>query len=332
MSRLRDALKRHFDCPLIGCTTAGEILSSIGYSNGGIVGISIFSSELKVHSRLIYPLDQFQMQKSKELAVSLRGELALANNFNKEKMFGMLLIDGLSMMEEQVAASLFGHLEGVPIIGGSAGDNLDFKETFVFANGGFHSNAAVFTLFETTLPFRTFRVQHFKPSETRLVITESDAATRTVYEINGVPAAEEYAQAVGLELADLSSQIFAAYPVMLRVGGEYFVRSIQKVNDDGSLTFYCAIDNGLVLTVASGIDLLDNLQKNIASLRKELPDMQLLLGCDCILRRLELIQHDQLEQAKDILEEVNFFGFSTYGEQYNGIHVNHTLTGFALGG
>ncbi len=46
--------------------------------------------------------------------------------------------------------------------------------------------------------------------------------------------------------------IFAAYPVVVRIGNADFVRSIQKMNPDGSLTFYCAIDEGIVFKVAKG--------------------------------------------------------------------------------
>jgi hypothetical protein len=56
------------------------------------------------------------------------------------------------------------------------------------------------------------------------------------------------------------------------------------------------------------------------------------LGCDCILRRLELQQKGLLDEAPNVLRGADFIGFSTYGEQFNGIHVNHTLTGVALGG
>jgi hypothetical protein len=163
------------------------------------------------------------------------------------------------------------------------------------------------------------------------VITESDCATRTVQEINGGPAAEEYAKALGLEVKELTSQVFAAHPVMLKIGGEYYVRSIQKANPDGSLTFYCAIDTGLVLTVAKGKALLENLHARVDSLRREVHGLKLVLGCDCILRRLELQQKGLLSEALKVLSGADFIGFSTYGENYNGIHVNQTLTGLALG-
>lgn len=326
-----EILKARFPCPVIGCTTAGEITSEEGYIEGSIVGVSLSSDEVIVHPRLIYPLDTFDLSEAEALAKHLRQELALASNFDSARMFGLLLVDGLSMREEQIISALYNPLGEVQIVGGSAGDDLAFQQTKVYWNGEFLSRAAVFALLETTLPFKTFRTQHFEPTDTRLVITESDCATRTVKEINGNPAAEEYAEAVGIKPQDLSPQVFAAYPVMLKIGGEFYIRSIQKANPDGSLTFYCAIDNGLVLTIAKGTALLDNLRQCLTKIREAVPTSQLILGCDCILRRLELQQKGLLDDARGLLAGTNFVGFSTYGEQFNGIHINQTLTGVALG-
>lgn len=332
LDRLGRELAVRFDCPIVGCTTAGEIISAKGYLDSGIVGVTLVSDELAIHSRLITPLDRFDWQIAEIIAQEVKSELQLLDRLERDKVFGLLLVDGMSMLEEQVIASLFNQFDNIPIIGGSAGDDLRFEATRVYYDGRFHVNAAVFTLFETHLPFRSFRVQHFVPTEARLVITASDCATRTVFEINGMPAAEEYARTIGINLDDLTPQVFAAYPVMLRIGGEYFVRSIQKVNPDGSLTFYCAIDTGLVLTVTRGTELVENLRQNLQNLQEKIPDLKLVLGCDCILRRLELQQKGLVAEAEAVLREVNFLGFSTYGEQFDGIHVNQTLTGIAIGG
>lgn len=328
---LEAALHGVFRCPAIGCTTSGEIISQAGYLAGGLVGVSLASPVLFVHPKLLAPLRSFGFSEGERLAAGLRSELQLGSGFDPRRMFSLLLVDGLSMLEEQVVATLHQVLEGLPLFGGSAGDDLSFRETYVYFDGHFHRNAAVLTLFETNLPFVLFQTQHFEPTDTRLVITASDCASRTVTEINGGPAAAEYAKAVGLEIAGLSPQIFAAHPVMLKIGGEYYVRSIQKVNADGSLTFFCAIDDGLVLTVGRGKQLVESLAETLHQLRQQLPTLKLILGCDCILRRLELQQKGLTEAAGEVLKEVDFVGFSTYGEQVNGIHVNQTLTGIALG-
>ena len=331
LGELGSAMAKAFDCPVVGCTTSGEIGPS-GYCQHSLVGAGIASTELKLHHRLIRPISSFGLEQSRDLAAEIKAGLKFSSDFNSKNMFGMLLIDGLSMAEEQVVASLFHSFDRVPLLGGSAGDDLEFKQTRVYFDGAFHDGAAVFTLFETTLPFTVFKTQHFEPTGAKLVITESDPPRRVVSEINGGPAAEEYARAVGLEIDELTPMIFSTHPVMLKIGGEYYVRSIQKVNPDGSLTFYCAIDNGLVLTVAEGVDLVSNLEEQVAKLRRELGDIKLLIGNDCILRRLEIFDKGLQERVQNVLAPCNFVGFSTYGEQYNAVHVNQTLTGVAIGG
>ena len=54
-----------------------------------------------------------------------------------------------------------------------------------------------------------------------MVVTEADPVRRIVTEINAEPAGREYARMVGLDGEPLTPMIFAAYPVVVRVGGEY---------------------------------------------------------------------------------------------------------------
>ncbi|MBN2081159.1 FIST C-terminal domain-containing protein [bacterium] len=325
-------IQQAFDCPVIGCTTAGEILSDNGYTDGGIVGTSLSSPELRMQPYLLRDLDKMSMQDAQDLVACMEKGLKLFDKLTPAKMFAVLLIDGMSMLEEKTTAALHGALNDVPLIGGSAGDDLAFKNSWVYSGGEFIANAALITLFETTLPFKVFKTQHFEATDERLVITAADASKRVVYEINGAPAAEEYAAAVGKDPSELTPQVFSTHPVMLMIGGEYYVRSIQKANEDGSLSFYCAIDNGLVLRLGKGAELVSNLRQQLDSLCMEVPAIQLILGCDCILRRLEITHKNLLGEVNDALKGCHFIGFSTYGEQFNSIHVNQTLTGVALGG
>lgn len=332
LAELGPAIKAQFNCPVIGCTTAGEITAEGGYLKGTLTGVSISSAELKVYPKLIQSLNNFNINQAQMLSSELQQELELSKVFNRSNHFSLLFIDGMSMLEEQVVACLNEKLPDMSIVGGSAGDDLAFQKTYVYWDGAFVDNAALFTLFETTLPFKALQTQHFEATDSRLVVTESQCETRTVTEINGGPAAEEYARVVGVDISNLTPQIFAAHPVMLKIGNKYHVRSIQKSNPDGSLTFYCAIDTGLVLRVGKGAELLSKLKQYLDEIHQTLPNTQLILGCDCVLRRLELEQKELLDMAKVVLHGSNFVGFSTYGEQINGIHVNQTLTGIALAG
>jgi hypothetical protein len=325
LAALGEAIEASFDCPVIGCTTAGEILGSEGYIEDSIVCAAIASEKLTMKPIFIGDLRAFLKDGAPET-------LHVLVEANRKNCFTLLLIDGLSKLEEQVIAIIHQVLTGIPLIGASAGDGLDFRHTWVYYDGAFHGNAAVLALFETSLPFMPIHIQHFEPTDVRLVITEADVATRTVTEINGVPAVEGYAEAIGINIDKLTPQIFAAYPVMLKIGGKYYVRSIQKVNPDGSLTFYCAIGIGLVLTVAkSSKTLISHLETELGALRRTIPDPVLIFASDCILRRLEMQQYGEIDQARRVLAPYPLIGFSTYGEQYGGVHVKHTLTALVQG-
>jgi hypothetical protein len=164
-----------------------------------------------------------------------------------------------------------------------------------------------------------------------MVVTAADPARRIVTEINGEPAGREYARVVGLEIDKLTPLVFASHPVMIRIGGQTYLRSIQKVHEDESLTFFCAIDAGLVLTVGKAVDLVENLAEALRSVRQRIGPPTLILGCDCILRRLEIVQSGLNEAVGKLMVDNNVVGFATYGEQFNGMHVNQTFTGVALG-
>ena len=74
----------------------------------------------------------------------------------------------------------------------------------------------------------------------------------------------------------------------MRINEHYYVRSIQKVNDDLSLTFYCAVENGIVLTAMQPGPLMPNLEALFQRLEQRLGPPLLTIGCDCFLRRLEI--------------------------------------------
>ncbi len=322
--------------PVVGCTTAGEI-TPFGYAAGSLVGIGFPREDFTIVARRIDDLDRFSIAEAPRVLRSLleQRDAALAartDDFLDRGSFAFLMIDGMSRCEEMVVSALHSVLMDIPLFGGSAGDELRFERTFVLNEGRFHTNAAVLLLVTTARRFTVFRTEHFVASNRKMVVTGADPQSRIVTEINAEPAGREYARMVGLEGEPLTPMIFAAHPVVVRVGGEYHVRSIQKVNEDESLTFYCAIDEGIVLTVAEGVDPVENFEGMMLRLAAELggpPD--LVLGCDCILRRLELEQRQLKQVMSDSLARHKVVGFCAYGEQYNAMHVNQTFTGVAIG-
>ncbi len=332
LTALAAALSARFkDIPLIGCTTAGEITPQ-GYLAGALTGFSLAEPNTDVATTII-PLDTFDHAATAERVGAMLSELGARSGVepSASNTFGFLLIDGLAMQEETVVSCVHHHLRGIDLIGGSAADDVTFGATFIYHDGAFHQNLALLTLVRTDLPFVAFRTQHFEPAGTRMVVTGADPAKRTVFEINGRPAAREFARLLSLDITELTPMTFATYPVVVRVGGQYFVRSIGKVNDDESLQFFCAIDEGIVLTIAKGVDMVENLQQAFDRVRETIGVPELVLGCDCVLRRLETERSGIKEAIGQIFCDNNVVGFATYGEQFNAMHVNQTFTGIAIG-
>ncbi|WP_021029125.1 nitric oxide-sensing protein NosP [Litchfieldella anticariensis] len=332
LEALADELNGLFsDVPVVGCTTAGEI-GPAGYLTHSLTGASFPSSSCMAATGLLQELQQFESRVGNEFAQDLLRQLEDCHEASSLKsVFSLLLVDGLSLREESVARSVQDGLGRIPVIGGSAGDDLRFERTCVFHGGAFHNDAAVLALVCTRFPMTVFKTQHFVSTDNRLVVTEADTANRIVLEINGLPAAEEYARLIGVSLAELTPTNFAEFPVIVLIDGADYVRSIQSINEDGSITFFCAIDEGLVLRVGRGVDLAGNLEQSLAKVGEEVGSPQLIFTCDCILRSLEVDRLDEKKRVGDILRRYNAVGFSTYGEQFGGLHVNQTLTGVAIG-
>jgi hypothetical protein len=325
-------MARHFTgIPVIGCTTAGEI-GPAGCVDGSLTGVSFSAGACTAVTRSIEGLQQFEIGAGQAVARDLLEDLDRAETKRERRSrFAFLLVDGLSAREELVAYSVQEALGEIPVVGGSAGDALSFASTHVYSGGRFLSDAAVLALVSTPMRVKTFKTQHFVPTEERLVVTEAEPSRRVVKELNGLPAAEEYARLLGVDADDLAPIHFAAAPVVVLIDGANYVRSIQKANPDGSLTFYCAIERGVVLREATGMDLVTNLEQALARVRAEVGDPALILACDCILRKLEIAQDGLQDRVGEILRRHNTVGFNTYGEQFGGVHVNQTLTGIALG-
>lgn len=327
-----EMVRRFAGVQVIGCTTAGQF-GPLGYRDTGLSGASFPRSDFNVASGLLERLNNFEIARGQSFtqAVLQRLEAGSSAPAAAQRAFAFLLIDGLSVREEPVTRTLQNALGDIPMFGGSAGDGLRFGSTRIYANGRFHTDSAALVVISTPLPFHIFKTQHFVSTEERMVVTDADAEKRIVREINGLPAAAEYARLVGVDVDDLDPLRFAASPVVVLIDGVDYVRSIQKANPDGSLTFYCAIEEGLVLRVARGVDLLQNLEQTFAAVRADIGQPQAVLGCDCVLRKLEIEQNRLSERVADVLQENHAVGFNTYGEQYGGVHVNQTFTGIAIG-
>ncbi len=326
--------KRFPGVPCAGCSTSGEHINGTHY-NGSLVMAGIWSPEIRWQATVLENLTSLDEARARGTVDQLLKNFALdRDHINPDKQFCLTFIDGLSMKEELVSAVVADALEGIPLLGGSAGDDLKFKETQIIVNGKSYKHAAALILADSQDGFRIIKHQHFVMTPQQLVVTKVDTAQRRVYELDGMTALEAYAQALGLPQNQVTADVAFVNPLLFRVNNELYVRSVQKIEADGSIVFYCGVEEGMVLEIGDHLDMTMALSQDIQSSQTAQPQpAEFFLACNCILRALEAGKDNNFGKLGMSRQHIsrNIIGFDTYGEQLNGLHINQTLVGIALG-
>lgn len=322
-----EAHRLYPDTDVVACTTAGEI-GAKGYDEGLIVAVGLPEGDFASRSLVIPDLDRFEIQAEMD-RIALERVALQERSAEMTNGFAFLMVDGLSLREDMLTATISPALRDMPLFGASAGDGTAFRQTRVALNGQIFANGAVLNLVRSVHETRVFSLDHLVPTETQMVVTGADPERRIVKSINAEPAAREYARIVGKDPDQLDRFTFASHPVVVRIGGDHHVRAIQQVNEAGELVFFSAIDEGMVLTVAEPANMVTHLRGKMEQLSQKAKFTDI-IGCDCMLRRIEAEQMQMTRELSDLLAQYNVTGLSTYGEQIGPLHVNQTMTGVAF--
>lgn len=306
---------------VFGCSTAGEIVSgamlknsvvAMGFNANVIADVAVeVMPEIAQQSGTAVP--QAFARLEKHFGTSMR-------DLDSTKHVGIVLIDGLSGSEEAVMEKI-GDLTDVFFVGGSAGDDLKFQGTYVYANGKAYTNAALLALVKPACKFAFIKTASFKPTGCMLTPTKVDPVKRQVLEFDNRPAAAAYAGMLGTSVEDLPKH-FMNKPLGLMSGNDPYVRSPQRVAD-GSVLFYCGLREGMPLEILEGTNIIEDTKKAIEDEKAKLGGIQGLINFHCILRTLDLEARGETEAYAKLFTTIPTIGFSTYGEEFLG-HVNQT--------
>jgi len=339
---VKEVRARTGNAPLLGCTSAGEFTEIEDAKKS--IGLALISSDThKFFTSAGYNLRENALECLQQASARLPQKVE-----GYPHRAALLLHDGLvGRGEEAVLAATIALGPTLHFAGGSAADDLKFKETFVFVDDEVSQNSVGLCLIASKKPL-TIGFQHgHKPFSEALTITR--ATENVLYEINNRNAwevwkevAREKAAAKGIDVDSLQDesdvgQFLIRYELGLSTGPQYKVRVPLSKNGDGSLNFACTIPEGATFRIVeSSTD--DQLQSAMEAARHALKavDRSQLAGAlifDCVCRRI--ILEDQFYQGvnriKELIGPIPLLGFETYGEicmekgQLSGYHNTSTV-------
>jgi hypothetical protein len=304
-----------------GCSTAGEIVSGQMLKNS-IVAMGLSADAIEDLNVQIVPQIGSDNRVDEAFAGFADHFKTDPDTMDVDQYVGIILVDGLRGAEEKLMDRI-GELSNLFFIGGSAGDDLKFSQTWIYANGQAYSDAALLALLKPKVGFSFIKTQSFKPCPSKLVATKVNPAERKVIEFNHKPAGVAYAEAIGTTV-DQVEKHFMSNPVGLVIDDEPYVRSPQRI-DDNSMYFYCNVMDGMELNLLESSDIVSDTKAALEERRSQSKHISGIINFNCILRTLELEKIGKTDEYGKIFTDIPTIGFSTYGEEFIG-HINQTAT------
>jgi hypothetical protein len=294
---------------VILCSSSGEYTND-GYKDGVISGFEYDLGDTEIVEIANPPIKSVQALKKAYNRIS-----------SNKNGYMLLLCDGLSGIEESIMTTFYFMDPDFKIIGGSAGDNLKFQETFIYIGSKRVKNVALFV--NERKRTQIIKENIYTKTDKTLLVTKADVLNRTVYTFNNRPASTEYAQMIGISEGDLPSY-FMNNPLGKAYKDDIFIASPMKVNPDKSITFYCELMENTFVYLLKPENPITVLKQTLKSVSYS---PSFVFSINCILRSLKFIQEGIW---KDFDREMlsfckNTAGFISYGEQYYKNHSNQTM-------
>lgn len=321
---------------VVGAAT-GRAIGTSGFLKHGVTGFLLPASRYAVADAVIEDSARLGPGEAALLVRGLRARLDAGPGAAFRQRFALLLVDAEPRCEERLTATLGLALSGIPLVGGSAGD-LYFNPAGhrpdaprVLAGTRSLPGGAVLLLVATDAALRATSHNHYTPGRCRVVITEAEPSRRVVREIDGRPALDAYLAACGQRGRTRDPGDFASHPLMIRIGGRYYPRGMQRIHADGSLEFACAVEPGIVMTVAEPGDMRERLAQLFDELRAAVGPPELVIGFDCSARTAAMERAGLTDSIATLMRRHRVVGFATLGEQFGTMHANNSFSCLALG-
>ncbi len=307
----------------VGCTTAGEMVSNKMLTSS-IVALACGKDSIpRLKAEILENIKEDKQAVGKALKNIGKHFNIPISRISPSHYVGMLLIDGQSKCEEYINDQI-GNFTNIIFVGGSAASD-EFHQPYIFLNGKKYTDAAVMLLMEPINGFAMLKTQSLSLTDKKLTPTKVDESQRIVYEFDHRPAAEAYADALGVTIDELPNY-YTTNPLALVFDAKnYFVRDPHSILANGAMDFYCSVKEGMELTILQAKDIVSNTRKDLEQVWFNNRDLGTVIEFNCMSRMVELHEKQQEQEYAALFKSIPTIAFGTFGESYIG-HMNQTST------
>ena len=307
--------------PLIGGSTAGEITPE-GPSSHSCVILLLGSETLQWSVGIGEGVDGAPREGGQQAAYQAM------QHFSGQQRIGFLLFgDGLASRYADVVRGIQEVLgTSSLVVGGLAGDDLRFSQTYQYCNDRVASGAVVGVLLGGTGKIGVGIEHGFAPISKPRRITRAHA--NVLHELDGQPATSVYEEYFGRDLMTQMQQTGftrqrIAYPLGMRgeTTDQWLLRNVVAFKEDGSLSCSGELLEGawLQLMIGSRELALEAARQAAQDAIRSLREVAAVLVFDSVARRTLLGERCAAEEVACIRHiigpSVPLIGCYTYGEQ-----------------
>lgn len=311
---------RYPDAVVVGSTTYINY-SSEGYSHCG-ASVMAINSGIEVSAGVIFDVDRHPAMYKAHI------QKALDNLSKRENTCCLEFVTSFGKGEELVLDTFEEVLAdtGIRVAGGSAGSPLDRRESLVALNNDVYKQSCVFVFIHNQNgKIGFFRENVYKPTAHKFVATYSDCEERLVMEYDEQPAAEILARTLDVPVINLNENLFQ-HPMGRVVNGDIYITSAEKVNDDGSISYFSRIYNCTKVILLEPDDLHRVWNETANRVENEIKKPSFSVSVNCFLRTMLFESENCFGEFVNALRNYGkFIGVSGYGEQLDFIHLNQTM-------
>lgn len=298
--------------PSIGCV--GQFYGGNQAMESGLIVIG-FCGNIKAAAGILTNVSIMPMERIKQFEKAL--DEVGGNGENT------VCIDFSSGNDECVIATMQSVLKRkkISLTGGTAWDGL------VSCNGKVYEDAATYAFVHNTAgKVKVYKENMYITSDKVHMVTKANPDENVIYELDGRPAAQVYAEELGISKSQIEEQTFVN-PFGRCIGDEIFIVSIKELRNNDSLACYRKANPKDKLNILELGDYDGIVKETVRQIQSDFSSISGVFSVNCAFRYLFYERENYTNTYLRLMGQLGIHaGLIGLGEHYKTQHTNQTMS------